>query len=116
MLITLRFKRKVNHHDGVLLYDSDQQNDSDQADHAEIVSGDDQRQQCADSGRGQCGKNRNGVNVAFVQNSEHDIDGDNRGHDQQRFAGKRILKCRQLFPENWCECSPAFNVRLLGRQ
>ena len=39
--LALRFQRKVDHHDGVLLHDTDQQNDSDQRDDAEITMRDD---------------------------------------------------------------------------
>ena len=46
MFIALGLERKVDHHNGVFLHDADQQNDSDQADHAEIVAGHDQGEQC----------------------------------------------------------------------
>ena len=42
-----------------------------------------QRQDRADAGRGQRGENGDGMDVAFVENAEHDVDGDQRGEDQQ---------------------------------
>ena len=37
--LALRLQREVDHHDGVLLHDADQQDDSDQRDDVEIVAG-----------------------------------------------------------------------------
>src|SRR5437868_440760 len=38
VLHALRLERKVNHHDGVFLYDTDQQNDADQGHHSQVVA------------------------------------------------------------------------------
>ena len=51
-----------------------------------------ERQQRADAGRGQRGKNRDRVDEALVEDAEHDVDGDQRGEDQQRFVGERVLE------------------------
>ena len=37
--VALGFQREVDHHDGVLLHDADQQDDADQRDHTQIDSG-----------------------------------------------------------------------------
>ncbi len=37
--LALRLQREVDHHDGVLLHDADQQDDADQRDDAEIAAG-----------------------------------------------------------------------------
>ena len=50
-----------------------------------------QRQQRAHTGRRQRGENRDGMNVAFVQDSEHDVDRGQRRGDQQGLAAERIL-------------------------
>ncbi len=50
------------------------------------------REQRAHAGGRQRGENRDGVNEALVQHAEHDVDGDQRGEDQQRFVGERILE------------------------
>ena len=53
------------------------------------VSADQQRQQRADARRGQRGKDRDRVDVALVEHSQHDVDRDQRGQDQQRLVGQR---------------------------
>ena len=50
------------------------------------------RQQSAHARRRQSGKNRDGVDIALVENAKHDIDSDNGGENQHRFVGKRSLK------------------------
>ena len=95
---TFRIEREVDHHDGVLLDDADQQNHPDQGDDAEFGVEHEQSQHRANSRRGQGGQNGDRVNVAFVQNAQHDIHGDQGGGDQQRLAVQRLLEslCRAL--------------------
>ena len=50
--LAFRLQSEVDHHDGVLLDDADQQDDADQRDHIEVASEQHQRQQRADTGRG----------------------------------------------------------------
>ncbi len=45
-----------------------------------------------DAGRRQRGENGDGVHQALVQHAEHDIDGEQRGDDEQRLGGERLLK------------------------
>ena len=78
---SFRFEGEVNHHDGVLLHDANQQNDPDQANDTEIVAGDQQRQDGSDAGGGQSREDGDGMNVALVQNSQHDINRDDGGQD-----------------------------------
>ena len=92
MLHTFCFEREVDHHDGILLHDTDQQDDADQGYDAEIVAGNQQRENCADTGRGQRGENREGMNVALVEHSEHDVNGDDGGQNEPGLARKRIVK------------------------
>ena len=75
----------------VLLHDADQQNDADHGDDAEIGVGEHQRQQRAYAGRGQRGQNRDGMDVAFVEHAEHEVDRGQRCGDQERLAAERIL-------------------------
>jgi hypothetical protein len=49
-LVALRFQREVDHHDRVLLHNADEQNDSDQRDHAELAAADQQRENRPDTG------------------------------------------------------------------
>ena len=51
-----------------------------------------QCQQGADAGRGERGDDRDGVDVAFVEDAEHDVDGTQSGEDQEQFVGERVLE------------------------
>ena len=66
--------------------------DADERDDGQVGAADQQRQQRADASRGQGGKNRDRVNVAFVQHAEDDVNGKQGGENQQRFAFERLLK------------------------
>ena len=50
------------------------------------------RQQRADAGRRQRRENRDRMNVALVEHAEHDVDGEQRGQDQDRLVRERILE------------------------
>jgi len=50
-LIALGLQRKVDHHDGVLLHDADQQNNADNADDAQVGSSQQQGENGSDAGR-----------------------------------------------------------------
>ena len=50
------------------------------------------RQQRAHARRGQRGKNGDGMDVAFVQHAQHDVDRHQRGQNQHRLVGQRCLK------------------------
>ena len=93
MFFALGLESKIDHHDGVLLDDADQQDDSNQGHHGEIVMRDLQRKNCAHSGRRQRRKNCNGMDVALIQHAEHDVDGDHGGQNQKWFRRQRILEC-----------------------
>ncbi len=88
-LRALGVQREVDHHDGVLLDDADQQDDPDERDHAEVDAADEQRQDRADAGRGQRREDRDRVDVALVEHAEHDVDGHERGEDEQRLVRER---------------------------
>ena len=70
------------------------QDDADERNDAELRAAQHQREDGADTRGRQRGENRDGMNVAFVQNAEHDVDGDQRRENQNRLVGERILKCR----------------------
>ena len=92
--IALGIEGKVDHHDGVLLHNADQQDDADERNDAELGARDQQREQRAHAGRGQRGDDGDGVDVALVQHAQHDVDGDQRGQNQQRLVGQRGLEGR----------------------
>ena len=53
---------------------------------------DQQREDGAHAGRGQRGENRDGMNVAFVQHSQHDVDGHDRRQNQQGSVESELRK------------------------
>ena len=55
-LVALRVEREVDHHDGVLLHDADQQQDADGGDQRQVLAKQHQGGQRAHRGRGQTGK------------------------------------------------------------
>ena len=91
-LVALRLEREVDHHDGVLFHDADQHDDSHERVKVQFLVKEQQRQQRADAGGGQAGKNRDGMNEAFVQNSQNDVDHQNGRHQQQPHARERVLE------------------------
>ena len=91
-VLALGFEREVHDHDAVLLDDADQQHDADDADHVQVAAGHHQREQCADPGRRQRRQDRHRMDVALVEHAEHDVDGDQRGDQQEHLARKRVLE------------------------
>src|SRR4051812_41466185 len=91
-LVALRFERKIDHHDRVLLHDADQEHDPDQRDHVEVALAHDEREQRADARRRQRAQNRDRVDVALVKHAEHDVDRDESREDEHRFARERLLE------------------------
>ena len=85
-LEALRRKREVDHHDAVLLHDADQQDDADERNQVEILVEQHQREQCADARRRQRRENRDGVDVALVENAQNNVDRNDRRSDQDRLA------------------------------
>ena len=74
-------QREIDHHDRVLFHDADQQQHTDQGNDGKFASGQNQRQQRAHPGRWQGGEDGDWMDEAFIQYSQHDIDGDKRQYD-----------------------------------
>src|SRR5579863_8962496 len=72
--LTFRFEGEVDHHDGVLLDDTDQKNDAYKSNDIEIFLKQNQGGDGADTGGRKRRENRDGVDVAFVQNAQYDVD------------------------------------------
>ena len=53
-----------------------------------------ERENRAHAGRGKRGKNRNRMDVTFIQNTENDVNGQERRENQQRLIRERPEKCR----------------------
>ena len=51
-----------------------------------------QREQRAHARGGQGGEDGERVDVALVEHAQHDVDREQRGEDQQRLAGQRLLE------------------------
>ena len=76
------------------LHDADEQDDADERDDAEVHVEEHEREHGADAGGGQRGENGDGMDVALVEHAEHDVDGDERGEDEERLVGERGFKGR----------------------
>ena len=82
--IALPRQGEVDHHDRVLLDDADQQDDANQRDERELRLEPHQRQQRPHSGGGQRGEDGDGVHQVFIQDAQHQVDGDDGRQDEQR--------------------------------
>ena len=91
-LVALGLQGEIDHHDGILFHNANEQNDADESDDAEVGSGEQQRQDCANPGRRQRGENREWVNQALVENAENDVDGDERSKNKIGLVLERILE------------------------
>ena len=95
----LGVEREVNHHDGVLLHDADQQDDADQRDQRQVLAAQQQRQQRAHARRRQAREDGDGVDVALIEHAQDDVDDDDGGQDQERLALERGLELRRAAGE-----------------
>src|SRR5215510_11086126 len=86
------FKSEVDHHDGVLFHDADEQDDADDGDNAQIEAVEQERQQRANAGRRQRGENGDRMNIAFIQDTKHNIDRYQGRRDQKGLIRQRVLK------------------------
>ena len=90
MLLAFGRDGEVHHHDPVLLDDADQENDSDEGDQGEVGTEDLQREQGAQTRRGQRRDDRQRMREALVEHTEHDIDREQRRDDQERLRTDRL--------------------------
>ena len=98
---------EIDHHDGVLLHDADEQDDADQCDDAEVRVGKEQREQGADAGGRQRGEDRDGVHEALVEDAEHDVDG--------RAVPAR-MSIGSVASEDWKACAVPWKVACTMRR
>src|SRR5579871_2639057 len=89
---TLGYQRKVDHHDGVLLHDADQQDDADHRNNAQLHLEQQQRDKRADSGRRQRRKNRQRMDEALVEHAQDDVNRNQRQQNQHWLARQRRLE------------------------
>jgi len=81
-------KREVDHHDGVLLDDTDEKNDADHGDDGKLSPEKHERDQRAYASGRQRRDDRQRMNQALVENAENDVDGEQRSQDENRLRGK----------------------------
>src|SRR5258706_7932206 len=93
--LALGLQCEVDHHDGVFLDDADEQDDADQRDDAEFRVAEKQRENRPDARRRERGENRDRMNVAFVENAENDVDGNQGSQDQDGLIGQRLEEGRR---------------------
>src|SRR5579872_3202564 len=91
----LRFQGEVNHHDGILFHDADQQDNSNQRYDIQVIPGQQQRHNGAHTRRGQRGKNRNGMDIALVEDAQHNVHRNYRGQNEPGFGGERVTERRR---------------------
>src|SRR6267142_3378415 len=72
---------EVHHHDAVLFDDADQKDEADDGYDAEIQMEKNQGKESADARGGQGGKDCDGMDEAFVEHAENNVDGDESGED-----------------------------------
>src|SRR5208282_3339371 len=85
-------QRKVDHQNGVLLDDTDQQNNADHGDNAKVLVKDHECKDGADSGGRKGGNNCEGMDVTLVENAQDDIDGHESGNNEERLRRQGRLK------------------------
>ncbi len=85
-------KREVDHHNAVLFHDANEQDDAYQCDDAEFGSANQEGENRANTCGRQSGKNRERMDIALVKNTQHDINGYERGQNQYWLVAQRCLE------------------------
>ena len=75
----LRLDREVDHDDGVLFHQADEEDDPDDPDHVQVVPGDQEGEERPHAGRRQGGQNGQGMDQALIEHAEDEIDRDQGG-------------------------------------
>ncbi len=86
-LLALGIEGKVDHHDAVLLHDADEEDDADEGDDAELGVEHEEGEECAHSGGRQGRKDRDGVDVAFIEDAEDDVNRYEGREDEEGLVG-----------------------------
>ena len=96
--MALGLQSEVDHHDGVLLDNADQQHDADGRNQGQVLPKVHQGPQCAHGRRWQARQNRDGVDIAFVQHPEQHINHHQCGEDQNQLTALRIFEYGRVAP------------------
>src|SRR6516162_8006289 len=89
--VALRLDGEIDHHDGILLDDADQHDDTDDGNDAQIHLEEHEGEQRADAGGREPRENRDWVDEAFVENAEHDVDHDDGRENEPALAAQGLL-------------------------
>jgi hypothetical protein len=90
-VLALGHQGKVDHHDGILFHQPDQQHDADDGDDVEVILEDQQRQHGSDAGRGQGGDDGQRVHQALIKDAQNNVYSQQRGGYQDRLGGQGLL-------------------------
>ena len=90
VFVSLRRQGEIDLHDGILLHNADQHDQSDEPVDVEIHLEQPQRHQSAENRRRQTRKNRQRMDVTLVEDAEHDVNDKNRDPKKQRQIAHRI--------------------------
>jgi len=74
----LGLQGEVDHHNRILLDDPDQHDDADKGIEVQVLAKDHQGDQCSEICGRQSGENRQRVNIALIEDAEHDVYDQNR--------------------------------------
>ena len=87
--LALGIEGKVDDHDPIFLHDADEEDYADEGDNAELGPEHEEGEECAHHGGRQGGNDREGVDVAFIENAEDDVDHYERRKDEEGLVGYR---------------------------
>src|SRR6185437_2270355 len=93
VVFALSDQGEVDHHDGVLLHDADEQDDADHRDDRKIDLEDKQSEERTDARRWERGENGERVNEALVEDAKNDIDRYDREQDEDGHGREGLLEC-----------------------
>jgi hypothetical protein len=105
--------RHVDHHDAVLLDQSDEHDHTDERIDIQVASEQHQREQCTETRRWQARENRQRVNETLVQDAEDDVDHEDCEQKNPSETAYRILKCLRRSLEAAADGSRQRACRLL---
>src|SRR6267378_3897692 len=86
---------KINHHDGVFLDDTDEQDDADDGNDVEVLLEEHESEHGADAGGGKRGNDGQRMHETFVKDAENDVDRQESGEDQDGFGAQGLLVSQQ---------------------
>ena len=89
MLIAFCIQREVDHHNRIFLHDANQQQDSDQRNHAQVGLEKQQGQHRADACGRKCRKNCDRMDETLIKNTQHNINSRQRCDNQEWRARQR---------------------------